>query len=325
MVHRRARLRPALWLACFLSWGVPALAVQGDAKFIAVTFDDLPLNNAAVPAAQMRDITQRLLATITGAGMPAMGFVNEQKLDVIGERLPRTAVLAMWLEAGLELGNHTFSHPSLHHTPLADVQRDVIMGERVTNRLLAARGRGRVRFFRHPYLRTGLTPEIKESFERFLEQRRYTVAPVTIENWDWMFNSVYTAVMSDPDEAMMNRIADAYLTFTEAMFDFHERASRQLFGRQIRHVLLLHANELNARYLPAVVDLMERRGYQFVSLEDALADEVYALPDTYAGPAGVSWLFRWDYSGERVVDWRAEPEPPEFIQRLYSELGSSRQ
>ena len=292
MTYRRARLRLALWLVCFLSWGVPALAVQGDVQFIAVTFDDLPLNNAAVPAAQMRDITERLLATITGAAMPAVGFVNERKLDVIGERLERIAVLAMWLDAVLELGNHTFSHPSLHHTPLEEVQRDVILGERVTNRLLAARGRGRVRFFRHPYLRTGLTAETKDSFERFLAQRRYTVAPVTIENWDWMFNAVYAAVLSGSDDALLNRVADAYLTFTEAMFDFHERASTQLFGRQIRHVLLLHANELNARYLPAVVKLMRRRGYQFVSLEDALADEAYALPDTYAGPAGVSWLFR---------------------------------
>ncbi len=30
-----------------------------------------------------------------------------------------------------------------------------------------------VRFFWHPFLRTGLTPKTKESFERFLAQRRY--------------------------------------------------------------------------------------------------------------------------------------------------------
>jgi hypothetical protein len=106
------------------------------------------------------------------------------------------------------------------------------------------------------------------------------------------------------------------------MFDFHEGVSSQMFGRQIRHVLLLHANELNAQYLPSVVDLMRRRGYEFVSLDDALEDEAYALPDTYAGPAGVSWLFRWDYSGERVVDWSGEPEPPAFIQRSYESLAN---
>ena len=311
------RPRPVLWLVCFLAWGVPALAVQGGPKFIAVTFDDLPLNDAGVPASRMRDITERLLATITEAAMPVVGFVNERKLDVIGERLERIAVLAMWLEAGLELGNHTFSHPSLHHTPLVDVQKAVILGERVTNRLLAARGRGRMRFFRHPFLRTGLTLEIKESFERFLVQRRYTIAPVTIENWDWMFNAVYTSALSAGDSVSMQRTVDAYLSFTDATFDFHERVSTQLFGRQIRHVLLLHANELNARYLPSVVELMKRRGYEFVTLDDALADEAYALADRYTGSAGVSWLFRWDYSAERVVDWKTEPEPPEFVQRLY--------
>lgn len=316
------RPRPVLWLVCFLSWGVPALAVQGGPKFIAVTFDDLPLNDAGVPASRMREITERLLATITEAAMPAVGFVNERKLDVIGERLERIAVLAMWLDAGLELGNHTFSHPSLHHTPLEQVQRDVILGERVTNRLLAARGGGSVRFFRHPFLRTGLTVEIKESFERFLAQRRYTIAPVTIENWDWMFNAVYTAALADDDLVVQARVAWEYLRFTEAMFDFHERVSMQLFDRQIRHVLLLHANELNAEQMPEVVRLMERRGYEFVSLERALEDSVYELPDRYAGPAGVSWLFRWDYSADRVIDWSAEPAPPAYIQRMYEALSN---
>ena len=298
------------------------LGAQEVGKLIAVTFDDLPLNDAGVPAREMRDITQRLLRTLVASDMPAVGFVNEQKLDVAGETVARTAVLEMWLDAGFELGNHTFSHPSLHHTPLREFQDDVVRGERVTNRLLAARGGGRVRFFRHPYLRTGLTLDVKQSLEQFLAERGYTVAPVTIENWDWMFNAVYTSALAAADTALLNRVAGEYVRFTEAMFDFHEQASMQLFERQIRHVLLLHANELNAEHMSSVVELMERRGYRFVSLDQALEDDAYALPDRYAGPAGVSWLFRWDYSGERVVDWRAEPAPPVFIQQRYESLSN---
>jgi hypothetical protein len=34
------------------------------------------------------------------------------------------------------------------------------------------------------------------------------------------------------------------------------------------------------------------RGWQFISLQEALTDPVYALPDSYAGTCGCSWLAR---------------------------------
>lgn len=294
-----------------------ASSAQTDRKQIAVTFDDLPLSMSRVPAAHIREVNRQLLHVLTANRIPAIGFVNESKLDVEGERETRTGALAMWLDADLELGSHSYSHPSLHHTPLAEYQADVKRGAEVTNHLLAERGRGRVRYFRHPYLRTGLTLDIKRAFEAFLTEEGYTVAPVTVENWDWMFSAVYVDAVGRGNAELAERTATAYLRFTEDMFDFFEGVSQQLFGRQIRHTLLLHANELNARCLEAVVDLMRARGYEFVSLTQALEDEAYGLPDNYAGPAGVSWMFRWDYTRGRAVDWRAEPEPPAFVQSAY--------
>ena len=290
---------------------------QSVGKQIAVTFDDLPLNTAGVPASTLQRVNRQILDVLTANQVPVIGFVNEVKLDGDGGRAARIQALEMWLDAGAELGNHSFSHPSLHHTPLDDFEDDVRRGAIVTNRLLADRGRAPVAYFRHPFLRTGLTLEVKRAFEAFLEEEGYTVAPVTIENWDWMFSAVYVAALGDGDTILAERAVAAYLAFTDEMFEFHERVSGDMFDRQIKHVFLVHTNELNARHLSAVVDLIRARGYDFVSLAQALADEAYALPDEYAGPAGVSWMFRWDYSTGRNVDWRAEPEPPAFIQTAY--------
>ena len=43
-----------------------------------------------------------------------------------------------------------------------------------------------------------------------------------------------------------------------------------MFGREIPQVLLLHANALNAERFGAVADALVRRGYRFISLDEAL-------------------------------------------------------
>ena len=258
-----------------------------------------------------------LLASVTAAGVPAVGFVNESKLCTCDERPARLEILRLWSAAGLELGNHTATHPSLTRTPLADYEADVIAGEPTIRALQAERGQP-LRWFRHPFLHTGPDLATRSAFEAFLAQRGYTVAPVTLDNSDWMFNFVYTDALTRGDQALADRIAAAFLGYIEASVVFYEGAEQAMFGRPIAHVLLLHANQLNADHFTAVAAMFRRRGYDFVTLEQALRDPAYAEPDTYAGPAGVSWMLRWDHSrGRKQVDWRAQPEPPAFVNELY--------
>ncbi len=285
-------------------------------RMIAITIDDLPLGGPDVGVSRMRAMTRQLLRTITENAIPAVGFVNERKLYATGEVDERIAILRQWTDAGLELGNHTFSHLSLQDTPLTDYQHDVIRGETVTKMLLDEQGK-RLRYFRHPFLRTGPSLDIRRAFEQFLAVQGYAVAPVTIENWDWMFALIYANAKTRNDSDTMKQVADAYLKFTMAQFAFHERVSLEILGYQVRHVLLLHANELNADLLGDLISLVRDRGYDFISLDQALEDAAYARPDTYVGAAGVSWLFRWDYSDGVSANWREEPVPPQSIRDLY--------
>ena len=135
------------------TWGharqaTPALhSANEPQRTVAVTFDDLPgFGIGGLPMLEMT--TTRLLGHIRAAGIPATAFANEQKLSTPGEEAQRTALLRRWVDAGMELGNHTYSHPSLYVTPLSVYQADGLRGERVTKRLLAKRG-ARLRYFRH--------------------------------------------------------------------------------------------------------------------------------------------------------------------------------
>ena len=101
----------------------------------------------------------------------------------------------------------------------------------------------------------------------------------------------------------------------ESVFSAMEAVSRDLLGREIAQVLLLHANVLNADYFPRLAAMMKGRGYRFVTLEDALRDPAYARPDTYVGEKGFSWLHHWEITEGRQRS--PSPDPPDWVMKAY--------
>jgi peptidoglycan/xylan/chitin deacetylase (PgdA/CDA1 family) len=314
----------SLLTAALLSCSAQAQKARtGAHRQVAVTIDDLPAPFAGLPARDvgtLRENTVKLLKSITANKVPVIGFVNEDKIAGRVDSAERTAVLQMWLDANLELGNHTFSHPSLERTPLEEYEQNVIRGETLLKSLLGARHQT-LRYFRHPFLHVGPNLETRRAFEKFLVERGYTIAPVTIDDDDYMFALVYAKAKERGDTAMMKRVADAYIPYMDGMFDFYERLSVNVVGREIKQVLLIHANALNADHFDELVAMMRKRGYSFVTLEQALRDKAYDLPDTYSGPYGISWLHHWALT--RGLKRRPSPDPPDFITKQYESLSQA--
>ena len=286
---------------------------QAQQKEVAVTFDDLPLNGPRIEIERLRAMTDKLLSGIKQHQIPVVGFVNESLLYVPGEIEARIAILKAWVDAGVELGNHTFSHLGFKDTPIAQYEDDFIRDETVTSMLMKQKGQ-RPRYFRHPFLQMGPTLEMEKSFESFIAERGYRIAPVTVDTMDWMILAAYSKARAAGDAEMMRRVADEYLKLAGQKFDFSEMVANELFGRTIKHILLLHANELNADNFDALVKVMTDRGYRFITLEEALKDPVYQYPEKYLATS--HWLGLWSFSkGKRFVS----PAPPEFIQKIYAE------
>ncbi|MBV9886969.1 MAG: polysaccharide deacetylase family protein, partial [Acidobacteria bacterium] len=125
-------------------------------RAISITIDDLPAGAAQnMTAAEITSMTKRLTDTLRDQKVPVVAFVNERKLyynwNEVNERI---AALNMWLDAGFELGNHTYAHTSLNGAGLKAFEDGVIQGESVT-RLLMTQHHQTLRYFRHPYLDTG--------------------------------------------------------------------------------------------------------------------------------------------------------------------------
>jgi len=170
---------------------------------MAVTIDDLPtVNLASDDAASSRRATLDLLADAADRRIPLIGFVTESQLCPGGELdLERVDLLRLWLAAGFDLGNHSYSHPFLHRVSLAEFQADVLRGDIVITELLAALGR-EPRCFRHPYLHTGTDIGTRREMDEFLASIRYGVAPVTIDNSEWIFARAFVLALRSGDTVL---------------------------------------------------------------------------------------------------------------------------
>lgn len=291
-------------LACLLLV-MTCRAVDPPQREIAITIDDLPGGDAS-----LTEMTSKLVGVLKQQKVAAVGFVNERKLYKWGEVDERIKSLAMWLDAGLELGNHTFSHTSLNRAGLKVWEDDIIQGETVT-RLLLAEHNMKLRYFRHPYLDTGRDLQTRREAEAFLANRGYQVAPITVDAWDWMFAGVYEDAKRRGDTALQQQLVSAYLAHTDAVLDWCEQLSRRLVGYEVRQILLLHATWLEAEHLNDVLDVMRKRGYKFITLDEALLDQAYSQPDTYVGDDGTSWLIHWAVT--RGQPPQGFPKFPEWV------------
>ncbi|HEX6462931.1 MAG TPA: polysaccharide deacetylase family protein [Vicinamibacterales bacterium] len=311
--------KPALFFLVFVILVVVApdrspwrVSAQTRQKSIAVTFDDLPKAHGFDDIDGLRRTTDSILTVLKAHHVPAVAFVNEQKLYVGYHLMPeRVDELRKWVAAGVILGNHTYSHIDINDVPLERYQNDVIKGEKTYTRLM--RGHSSEKWFRHPFTHTGPTAEIKAGLNKFLATRGYRVAPFTIENSDWLFSAAYEKAKQAGDEAQAARLRDEYLSYTGKMFDWFESLARDDFGRDIPEILLVHANELHTDVLDALLTNVEKRGYGFVTLTQAMKDPAYASPEDYVGRFGPSWLHRWRVA--RQLPWRMvdEPDPPKWV------------
>ena len=297
----------------FLLWVVACVAGATEPRRVAITVDDLPwVEFAFMDEATAVERQRRLVRALEGTH--AIGFVNEDKLYADGELQPaRRAMLEAWLRAGLDLGNHTYGHVGMHATPIADYEQAIVRGEAVTRELLAALGRAPA-WFRHPYLQAGRVDADRERLDAFLAAHGYRIAPVTIDNGEWIWARAYLKVAGEPERASFR---NRYVDYIEAKFTYYEDQSRRLFGREIAQILLLHANSLNSDAMPALFERIRRRGYAFIPVDEAMRDPAYAHADGYRGGAGISWMHRWAMAEDKPKSfYHGEPVVPDDVLAL---------
>jgi peptidoglycan/xylan/chitin deacetylase (PgdA/CDA1 family) len=300
-----------------LVWLVPTI-LAAQQKQVCFTYDDLPVVSYGLnDSVSEGNLMGNLIRVLTKNNVPAIGFVNEYKLFDQGNIIPfQVNLLKKWSGAGLALGNHSYSHPDYNTTAFNNYTNDILKGEKETAKILNSRAE-HLKYFRHPYLHTGDTRSRADSLEAFLQLHNYTVAPVTIDNDDYLFAVAYKRAKVKNDDALMKQIGTDYISYMERKLKYYEKQSMAVFGRNINHVLLLHSSLLNSDYTEALIIMFQKNNYTFISLEKALEDPVYKTPVTFFGKRGLSWIDRWALSqGKKAEFFSEDPRTPDYILKL---------
>jgi peptidoglycan/xylan/chitin deacetylase (PgdA/CDA1 family) len=259
---------------------------------IAITIDDLPWNGP-LPADGLEAATDRLIAALVEHDAPAVGFVRCAGLSETGGEL------RPWLDRGMVLGNHSTGHRDLNSAPL-DVWLDDV---RSCDAALRAATGAPVRYFRYPMLHQGPTAERRDAALGLLDELGYEIAHVTVDNSEYLLGRPFDAALAAGDGAEQARLGGLFVEHIMAMVRHAQDVALRKVGRDVDHILLLHANALAAYNVADLLGALAGAGFEFITLEEALRDPVYDLPDAYMGRKGLSWLYRIDPLSPADVEW----------------------
>ena len=268
-------------------------SVTGD-KRIAIGFVAIPPVDRGGDPPKDSDATARLIiAKLQQYKIPAIGFVNGAMISD-GEKLYpiRANIVRLWRDAGLEVGVGTYKHISFYHTPYDEYVASVEKNEAITSKILAERNL-KLRYFSYPYLNTGRSVEDRDRFENWLGQKNLTSVKYTFDNNEWMYSYAYDLAREDNDLNTMNEIRVAFVRYMDRMIDHYETYSRDMFGRDVAQSMVLTPSRLVADSADDLFGLFQKRGYTFISIDQAQADEAYKTPETMVGDFGTSWFDRW--------------------------------
>jgi beta-lactamase regulating signal transducer with metallopeptidase domain len=313
-------LIPAVLLAVF-SFNPAALVnaqKQRSAKKVAIGFVSIPPLDRTANPPKDADATMRLLiAALKSHKVPAIGFLQGGMVSD-GEKLfpVRANIARLWRDAGFEIGIGVFKHLSFYDTPYDDYVAAVEKNEQIARKILAEKNLS-LKYFSYPYLNTGKSADDRARFEKWLQDKGLSSLKYTIDNNEWMYSYAYDLARNDNDISTMTEIRVAFIKYMAEMFDHYEAYSREMFGRDIAQTMVLTPSRLVTDSADDLFGMIEKRGYKFVSMDEAQSDEAYQKAESFYGKSGISWFERWQMAdGKRLRD---EPKVSADVQKIWDE------
>ncbi len=258
------------------------------AQKAAITFDDLPLNGDLPPGVTRVEIAHDTLAVLKARhAPPAYGFINAKKLEGNADA---AEALKIWAAAE-PFGNHTYGHMDLNANPAEAFESEIEENE-PSLELLAGKD-GNWHWLRYPFLREGETVEKRRAVRAYLQAHGYRVAQVTLDWEDYLWNSAYARCAAKNDAPSIAWLKSSYLSIESSYLDLSRDLAKTVYGHDINHVLLLHLGAFSSTILPDALDLMQKKGFTFVTLEEAESDPVYEGDPDAGSKYGGTLLELW--------------------------------
>ena len=254
------------------AWSVVSYASGQQRLEMAITVDDLPVHGDLPSTMTRAEIAKKMTDAFKAKGVPGVyGFVNAKNIGANGDT-EKDSVLKLWADSGFPLGNHTFSHIDLNTSSVEAFEEEIVANESVLQELMGGRD---WHWLRYPFLHEGDTLEKRHAVRKYLAGHGYKIAQVTLDFGDYAWNNPYARCVAKQDTQSIEWLKSSYLQAAKDDIELDRKLSAQLFGRDIKYVLLMHIGALDSEMLPDLLDQFKKQGFHFVSLKDAEKDPAY--------------------------------------------------
>lgn len=242
---------------------------------VALTFDDLPAVGKLPPNTTRTQVATNLATELNANHLTGTyGFVNASKLDNDPDAQQS---LHVWLDAGMNIGSHTWSHMSLTSNTAEAFKDDIARNEPA---LAQYAGKRDWHWFRYPFLWEGDTLEKRRAVRSYLRDHGYRVAQVSLDFEDYAWNDAYARCVAKQDSDSIQWLRQSYLETATEYIRLGREEQQITFGHEIPNVMLLHATAFTTLMLPDLLNLLRSQGFTFAPLAKVESDPAYALdPD----------------------------------------------
>lgn len=274
---------------------------------VAITVDDVPANGDVPSMVSRSFIADKMLKVFKKHHVFGIyGLINGSKTEKNSESMN---ILKDWISQGQLLGNHTYSHLDLTKVSAKDFIADIKKNEPILKNVMVKR---EFRYFRYPYLSEGNTQEKRDTVRQYLFNNQYKIAQVTVDFFEYEWNDPYVRCQAKHDLQSIAWLKKTYIEQALNALTISHSLSMMLYSRDIKNILLIHINSFTTEMLDELLTAYEKHGVKFISLNEALSDEIYIANPNIIRDRSYTFL--------NQVRLSEGLENPDIVKQLYASL-----
>lgn len=246
---------------------IPQLIEEGE---IALSLDDAPMPSTVIFTGLEK--TKRIIQALRQADCPAIGVFAVGQYTKSQNNIER---LRMYGEAGHIIANHSYSHYKLNNVTTREFITDVKKAHDLLCELPNFRP-----WFRFPYLAEGKDSTQRGEVIEFLQSIGYREGYITVNNHDYYINKLLLDAVKAGKVVDYEKLKNLYIRIIWDCITSNQKLAYKVLKRKVKHVLLLHENDLAALFLGDLIAHIRKQGWKIISIEEAYQDPIADIPIT---------------------------------------------
>ena len=229
---------------------------------IALSLDDAPMPSTLFSKGIKR--TQEIIRKLQEVDAPSIGIFSVAEYISNQDGKER---IQLYGRAGHIIANHSYSHLRLNQVGPEKFIQDIQKAHAILSVFPNFKP-----FFRFPYLEEGKTAEERQQVMEALKKMGYQEGYVTVSNHEYRLNQLFLQAVKNRKAVDYDKLRTLYTTILWDCIKTNQKMAYKTLNRDVKHVLLLHENDLAALFIGDLINYIRSQGWKVIPIEQAYQD-----------------------------------------------------